>query len=140
LLAKLQRDVLSDAAIDYVLEKLEQEIGKRFAALGGEMDAIRKRKAVLETELKNLTRMAATGLDTPAIRPGITEREAEISALVTKTLGRKKGSVHEQITGLRNFVREGLRDIRELITGKHANTATVNLGTSSAHRLDYASA
>jgi len=79
---------------------------------------------VLETELKNLTRMAA-GLDTPAMRAGITDREAEISALATKVLELEKGSVHEQITGLRKSVREGLGDIRELITGKHANTAMV---------------
>lgn len=54
LLAKLQRDVLSDAAIDYVLDKVGQEIVKRFAALDGKMDAVKKRKAVLESELQNL--------------------------------------------------------------------------------------
>lgn len=44
----------SDAAIDYVLERLDQEVQKRFSALGGEMDAMRRRKAVLESEVKNL--------------------------------------------------------------------------------------
>jgi site-specific DNA recombinase len=126
LLSKLQRDVLSDAAIDYVLEKLEQEIAKRYAALDGEMDGMKKRKAVLETEIRNLSRAIAGGPgEVPSLRAAIVEREAEISALATKTLGRKKGSVHEQIVGLRKFVREGLGDIRELLSGKHSNTFAV---------------
>ncbi len=125
LLSKLQRDVLSDAAIDYCLERLEQEIERRFAAMGGEMEEMRRRKAVLEAQLKNLTRTIAEGMDSPAIRAAITEREAEISAITAKTLGTKKGSVQKQIVGLRKFVREGVADVRELLAGKHGKPAVV---------------
>lgn len=125
LLSKLQRDVLSDAAIDFVLEKLEEEIERRFAAMGGEMDATRKRKAVLETEIGNLSRVLASGMDSPSIRAGITEREKEISGLVEKITGKGKGSVQKQIVGLRKFVREGVSDIRELLAGKHSQPAVV---------------
>ena len=68
LLAKLQRDVLSDAAIDDVLEGLEREIQKRFAALAGEMDEMRKRKGSLETEIRNLARAIASGPEDGRIR------------------------------------------------------------------------
>ncbi|MGC2506629.1 MAG: hypothetical protein WA369_08215 [Candidatus Acidiferrales bacterium] len=116
---------MSDAAIDFVLGKLEEEIGKRCAALSGEMEAMRKRKAVLETELRNLTRFAAGGSDSPTIRAGIAEREKEIADLVGKVAGRKKGSVQKQIGDLRKFVREGIGDIRELLAGKRAKPAIV---------------
>ncbi|MGO9589036.1 MAG: recombinase family protein [Candidatus Acidiferrales bacterium] len=125
LLSKLQRDVLSDEAIDYVLENLEREIGKRFAALGGEMEDMRKRKAVLETELGNLGRAVATGLDSPSVRAEISKREKEIAGLVEKAAGRKKGSVAKQVGDLRKFVKEGVADIRELLAGKHSNPARV---------------
>jgi hypothetical protein len=119
------KEVLSDAAIDYVLERMEEEINKRFAALGGEMDAMRRRKAVLESELNRLTRVIADGMDSPAIRAAISEREAELATIATKTLGRKRGSVRQQIVGLRKFVRESLADVRALLAGKHSNPALV---------------
>ena len=127
LLAKLQQDVLSDAAIDYILEKLEVEIGKRFAALSGDMDDMQKRKVVLESELKNLGGAFATGFDSPTIRAEIGKREAELSKITAKTLGRKRESLHAQITGLRKFVKEELGDIRALIAGKHGNPAAVKM-------------
>ena len=71
LLAKLQRDVLSDAAIDYALDRVGHEINKRFAALNGEMDSMRRRKEKLESELRNLSRTIADGLDSVSIRAAI---------------------------------------------------------------------
>jgi hypothetical protein len=37
----------------------------------------------------------------------------------------KRCQVHQQVVGLRKFVRESLADVRELIAGKHANPAVV---------------
>lgn len=126
LLAKLQNDVLSDAAIDFLLDGLEKEIEKRFAAIDTDLDAMHKRKAVLETEIQNLSRAIASGPeDVPSLRAAIVEREREISDLVSKVSGRKKGSVHQQITGLRKFVKAGVSEVRELLVGKHAKPALV---------------
>ena len=125
LLAKLQSDVLSDAAIDYVLDRVEHEIGKRFAALDGEMDSMRRRKAKLESELKNLSRTIADGLDSVSIRAAITEREAELSSITQKTRGRNKDSVHAQVSGLLKFVEHNLRHVRRLISGKYGNPVVV---------------
>ena len=46
----------------------------------------------------------------------VTEREAEISGLTAKTLGRGKGSVHAQIRDLRRFVESNLSDLRKLLS------------------------
>jgi site-specific DNA recombinase len=125
LLSKLQRDVLSDAAADYVLEGLEREIERRFEALNGDMEDMRKRKAALESQLQNLARTIADGMDSAAIRTAITSREAELASITAKTLGKKKGSVHEQVVGLRKFVKEGMQGIRALLASKHANPFAV---------------
>jgi site-specific DNA recombinase len=125
LLAKLQRDVLSDAAINYVLDRVALEIEKRFAALDGEMSAVKKRKAVLESELQNLGQAFATGFDSPTIRTEIAKREAELSSITDKTMGRSKDSVHTQVSGLRKFVEHNLRHIRRLISGKYGSPAVV---------------
>lgn len=138
LLAKLQDDVLSDAAIDFVLERLEEEIDKRFEALDGDMDSMQRRKTVLETELKNLSRVIADGLDSSAIRAAITEREAEVSAITRKVLGRKKDSVRAQIKDLRRFVRENVGDIRAASNGKARQPRCHPARTGPSHRLDYA--
>jgi site-specific DNA recombinase len=126
LLAKLQRDVLSDAAVDFLLEKLEEEIEKRSAAIAGEMHSMQRRKALLESEILNLSRAIASGPgDVPSLRAAIVEREQELSKLVDKTLGTGKDSVRKQMVGLRKFVRESLAEVRELIAGKHSNPALV---------------
>ncbi|MGH9715633.1 MAG: recombinase family protein [Candidatus Acidiferrales bacterium] len=125
LLSKLQADVLSDRVIDYLLERLEAEIEKRSSALDADMEAMQERKAALEAELHNLTRAVASGMDSPSIRAAIGEREREISALVEKTTGREKGSVHRRVQDLRKFVRESVAQVRELIAGQHGNPSIV---------------
>ena len=116
LLGKLQQDVLSPEAIDYVFERLEVELSKYLSRIDGDLEIMRQRKTKLEAELKNLARVIADGMDSPALRQAITEREAEISALTAKTLGRGKGSVHSQIRDLRKFVATNLRGLRALFS------------------------
>jgi site-specific DNA recombinase len=117
LLAKLQHDVLSPAAIDYVFEQLETKLSQHLARVEGNLEDMRRRKAKLEEELRNLTSFVASGgTDSPTLRQGITEREAEISALTAKTLGRGKNSVHGQIRDLRKRVTADLGDLRALLS------------------------
>ena len=116
LLAKLQHDVLSPAAVDYVLEQLELKLSQQFARIEGNLEDMRRRKSKLETELRNLTSVVADGMDSPSLRRGISEREAEISSLTAKTLDRGKNSVHTQIRDLRKRVAADLGDLRRLLS------------------------
>jgi hypothetical protein len=47
--------------------------------MAGNLEEMRRRKAKLEAELRNLTSVVAGGMDSPSLRQGIIEREAEIS-------------------------------------------------------------
>jgi site-specific DNA recombinase len=128
LLAKLQQDVLSPAAIEYVLRQLEEKLLQHFAHVEGSLEDMRRRKAKLEAELRNLTRVVASGVDSPSLRQGITEREAEISALTAKAIGCGKNSVHSQIRNLRKFVEANLGDLRALLSAnENAMTTRMEL-------------
>jgi hypothetical protein len=124
LLEKLQRDVRSPAAIDYVFQRLEVELAKQLSRIDSNLETMRRRKAQLEAELENLTRAVAGGLDSASIRKGIAERETEISALTARVLGRKKDSIHSQIRDLRKFVLAGVGDFRALISANDNSAAT----------------
>lgn len=86
-LGKLKRDVLSSEAIDYVFERLEVELSKHVNRMDGDLETMRRREPKLEEELNNFARTIASGIDSPSLRQAITEREDEISAWTTKTLG-----------------------------------------------------
>jgi site-specific DNA recombinase len=118
LLAKLQTDVFSPAAIDYVFHKLEIELSKHFSGISDNFENMRRRKATLEAELKNLSRVVAGGMDSRSLRQAITEREAEIEALAAKTLGRGMNSAHTRIRDLRKRVADELGDLRALLSAR----------------------
>jgi site-specific DNA recombinase len=118
LLAKLQQDVFSPAALDYVFHKLEIELSKHFSGIGDTLETMRRRKATLEAELKNLSSVVAGGMDSPSLHQAITEREAEIKTLTAKTLGCGKNSVHTQIRDLRKRVADELGDLRALLSAR----------------------
>ena len=124
LLVKLQRDVLSPDAIDYVFRQLETKLSQHLGRIEGSLEDMRRRKSKLEEELRNLTSfVAGGGTDSPSLRQGITEREAEISALTAQTLGRGKNSVHIQIRDLRKRVAADLGDLRALLSTRDNATA-----------------
>ena len=118
LLAKLQQDVFSPDAIEYVFHRLETELSKHYSGIGDSLENARRRKATLEAELKNLSRVVAGGMDSPSLRQAITEREAEIKTLTAKTLGCGKNSVHAQIRDLRKRVADELADLRALLSAR----------------------
>jgi hypothetical protein len=147
LLQKLQGSVLSPAAIDYCFNRLKAELSKHFMHIDGDLEKIRRRKVKLEAELRNLTQAVAEhGLDSPSLRRGIVEREAEISALTANTLGRGNNDIHVQIRNLRKFVENSLAGVRELLTlngnaplvrmelAKHIDSITVGAGDLGAIR------
>jgi hypothetical protein len=115
LLAKLQHDVLASAVIDYAFKQLEMRLSQHLARVEVNLEDMR-RKAKFEAELRNLTSFVAGGMDSPSLRQGITERQAEISALTVNALGRGKNSVHIQIRDLRKRVAADLGDLRTLLS------------------------
>jgi hypothetical protein len=80
--------------------------------------------------------MAAHGMDSPLLRKGITEREAEISALTAQTLGRAKSSVRTQVRDMRKFVLSNLGDLRALLAAGRQRTGDAD-GAGEAHHTNH---
>jgi site-specific DNA recombinase len=127
LFTKLQNDVLSQPAIDYVLARLGDEIEASFAQIDADLVQMRRRKTLLEAELSNLSRTIASGFDSPTLRAAIAEREKEIAGLVGKVSSRSRTSVRSQVRDLRRFVENSMSDLRQLLTGEHANVAATRM-------------
>jgi hypothetical protein len=144
LLAKLQASVLSSAASDCVLSCLGLELSKRFGRIDGELENLRRKRALLEAELRNLVRMVASGIDSPSLRQRITEREAGIASSTANAVDTKNNSVHARVRSLRKFVESSLTDLRELLEAngnaplvrmalaKHIDAITIGPGDSGA--------
>ncbi len=112
--------------------------------MDGDFENMRRKKARLESELRNLTTAIADGLDSPTLRAGIVSREKEIVELTGKVLGNKKNSVHARIRNLRRLVENSMADVRELLAtngnaplvrmalAKHVDAITIGPGASGA--------
>ena len=136
-MGKLHASVLSPAAVDFVLGRLEIELSKKLSRVDGDCENIRRKKARLESELRNLTTAIADGLDSRTLRAGIVAREKEITELTAKVLGNKRNSIHARIRNLRKFVESSMADVRELLAtngnapllrmalAKHVETITI---------------
>jgi site-specific DNA recombinase len=127
LIRKLQEEVISPPVIEYVLRKVESQMEQAFARLDADLADMQKRKEVLETEIANLTRVLASGFESPSVRAGITEREKEIAALINTVAGRQKNSVRSQIRDVRKIVAERMSDVRSILNHRQANAAATRM-------------
>ena len=117
--------MISPAAVEYVLGRLEGEITKRLGDMDADLLAMQQRKQLLEAELENLGRVCADGFNSKTIREGIAKREREIAELVTKVAGRNKCSVRGEVKDLRKFVEHYMGNLRRLLTRKKSSAALV---------------
>ena len=124
LLAKLQHEVLSDEVVEYTIGRFQIELEKALSRLDGELSGMRARKQKLESELANLTRSIATGLDSAAVRADIVSRERELSEMTERLLGAQPQSVRARVNGVRRFVFERLSDIRTLLNREAVTART----------------
>ena len=109
---------------------MEEEISTGFEQIDADLLNTRRRQTFLEAEVRNLCRAVAEGLDSPAIRVAIAEREHEIRELMTKVSSAKKGSVQHQVKSLCKFVEASMGNFRDLIAGHKANVASMRMHLS----------
>jgi len=61
LLSAIQEQIIKPEAVEYVLERFEDEVAKALNSLGEELDQMRRRKEALEREVANLATAVAQG-------------------------------------------------------------------------------
>jgi hypothetical protein len=93
LLAGLQGKVLRKEVVNYALDRFEEQLLKELDNIGGEMDAMRKRKADLEAETARLTAGLASGRYSVTVMGEIARRERELADISEHLLSSGDDSV-----------------------------------------------
>lgn len=114
LLAGLQEKILRDEVVNYVLDRFERELLKELENIGGEMDAMRKRKAKLQTEVANLATVLAS-VHSPTVIDEIARREREISEIGERLLSSDADSIRSRVKTVRAKALLRVRDLRECL-------------------------
>ena len=126
LLGGLQDKVLRDEVVHYVMGRFETELLKELDGIGGEMDRMRKRKADLDIQIRNLTDGLAMGIHSPAVMSEIAKREREVAEISDRLLSSQPQSVHSRISRLREKAMEQMRNLRQCLNEDSA-TARAHL-------------
>lgn len=118
LLQALQEAVLQPDVAEYTIKRLEAELESRFEAMNIELEALRRRKRAVETEINRLTQALAAGggSRTPAaVIAAINDREEELRSISDRLLHGSHDSIQAQVRDLRKFVMSKLSDLRSLL-------------------------
>ncbi|HXX44604.1 MAG TPA: recombinase family protein [Candidatus Acidoferrales bacterium] len=117
LLAGLQEKVLRKEAVEYALDRFEEQLLKEVDNIGGDMDRLRKRKAELESETARLAAGLASGLYSVTVMSEIARREREIAEIGERLLSSGPDSVRSRIKKLRETALRRISDVRETLNG-----------------------
>lgn len=120
LLAGLQEKVLRKGAVEYALDRFEEQLLKEIDNIGGDMDRMRKRKAELESETARLAAGLAGGLYSVTVMGEIARREREIAEIGESLLSSGLDSVRSRIKKLRENALHRMNDVRETLNGDPA--------------------
>ncbi len=113
--AALQEKILRQDVVDYVLDEFQEKLIAELSKLSGEMHQLHQRKAVLETEVANLTKVIAAGQVSPAIMAAISDREREVAEITERVISSNEDSVKSRIAGMREIAKEKLKDLKGLL-------------------------
>ena len=130
LLAGLQEKVLRKEVVNYALDRFEEQLLKELDNIGGEMDAMRKRKADLEAETARLTAGLASGLYSVTVMAEIARRERELADISERLLSSGTDSVRFRIKKLRENALRRMGDVRETLNGDAQRRAPISQNTS----------
>jgi site-specific DNA recombinase len=115
LLAGLQREVLREEVIDYVMDQFEAEMKKALQLKADNMDATRRRKAELEAKITNLVSVLATGINSVAIIDQLTKMEREVAHITESIVSLEPNFLPSRINQMRDRAKVRLNDVRGLL-------------------------
>jgi hypothetical protein len=108
--------VLFEEFIDYMVERLGEELELRLECLDSELEKMRERKRRIETETARLVQAVASEQAPPSVMTAIAERDHELRRITDRLLEPRPGSVRAQIEQLRTFAVSGIADLRKLLS------------------------
>ena len=120
LLAEFQRRILREDVLNYALDRFEAAMIEDLKGIGDEMDAMRRRKAALQEEVKNLASVLAQGVHSPTVITEIAMREQEIFEIGERLLSSDSDSIRSRVKALRAKALARMQNLRECLTADPA--------------------
>jgi site-specific DNA recombinase len=117
LLGKLQSELLRKEVVDYALEEFGRQLRNSLSSLSSEISQLRQRKEKLEREIRNFSDAIAEHGHSAHLFREIATREAEIASITQRLLYESKDCLEAHLSEMRQFVEEGIADLRDLLTG-----------------------
>jgi hypothetical protein len=108
LLQRLQEAVLRDEVVDYVPERLREELQRRHEAVSCQLLALREEKQRIESEIANLVESVATGKGSASVMAAIVDREKKIREITDRLIEPGPESFEEKLDDLRAFALQRL--------------------------------
>jgi len=114
LLSGLKTAVLRPEVVDYAVSEFGRKLNAALGDMAIKAGKVRTRREELKAELERLTSAVAEMGHSKYLLQAIADRERELSELVARQLDGPE-SVQARVEGLRQFVEEELRRVRELL-------------------------
>jgi chromosome segregation ATPase len=99
----------------YAVERMREELDRRFAEMDSALEILRRRKQQLESEISRLVQAIAEGQGSQSIMAAIGEREKELRAISDQLLEKRPRSVRATLEELRMFAISRLTNLRKLL-------------------------
>ena len=115
LIGGLQREVLREDVIEYVIVALQEELEQRHALIDAERQRLREEKMRIDGELTRLVDSIAAGSGSPAIMAAISARESRLRAITDQLIEPGPGSFQEKLDELRRYAMAKLAELRALL-------------------------
>ena len=116
LLRGISESVLRPEAIDYAVDRISEELQKRFESFDTELERLRQRKQQVRAEIARLVQAIAEGQPSQSLMAAIGDRERELRESTDKLLEPRPGSLRGTLDELRKFAIERLANLRKLIS------------------------
>ncbi|HXJ47192.1 MAG TPA: recombinase family protein, partial [Candidatus Dormibacteraeota bacterium] len=115
LLGKLQSELLRPEVIDYAVVEFQRQLEAALASLSGDLGEMRQRKARLEAEIRRLVSAVAETGHSKSILEEIGRKETELHSISDRLFSATPESVESRVAEIRTYVKNGLRDLRDLL-------------------------
>lgn len=102
LIGGLQREVLREDVVDYVIVALQEELERRHASIDAERQSLREERQRIDAELSRLVDSIAAGTSSAAVVAAIHARESRLRAITDQLIEPGPGSFQEVSEAMRS--------------------------------------
>jgi site-specific DNA recombinase len=145
LLAKLRSDILNPEVMEYTIAQFRKQLGEALGSVADDLAEMRRRKGRLETEVRRLVSAIVDSGHSKALLEEMGRKEAALQTITDRLLSAAPESIEARVAEIRNFVANGLDNLRNVLRKdtalaraeilKHTSEITMTPHMNGQHRF-----